>query len=611
MRTKPDPAAFETFYQDVRSRLLLQTWALTGDLPAAQKAVRDALVIAWHHWAKVSRLEDPESFVRPQAWAQALRRHTARPFHRERGLDEEILATLASLAKLPLLQRKVLLLAHLTTLPLDQLAREAGITQARAERELQAATAAFALSRQVPTTGVLALFEPLAAELRDVRWPRTTILTRAGTARRRAHTGLGVVVALAAFAGSGFLVTEAGGARPSLDTLTLHSPASSSAGAPRGYPLSTDDLLTTTDVGASWSGPWTTEMTSDSADADATVLQCQPRGAQRPARAALARTFASGGDDARQAVEQRAQAAPDATAARSAYVAAVSGFAGCQQARVQLLATHRVSGVGDEAAQLVLQDWASPERTVVAGVARSGVLTTTVITAAPASDRGTGKASATNAALLAGALAHLCSLPGAGACTTRPETSDLLPYPVGEHPAMLDQVDLPPVRGVAQPWMATEPVAATKNLASTRCDAADFHGKGITGDLTRSFVIPAAKDLPAQFGLTETIGSFGTTRRASSFVDGVRNRVDDCSRRDLGTKVARLETSARGSRDLTVWRLTVEISKRSSIVYLMAIVREGSSVAQLGFVPSGSATVSEREFVALAHRAAERLTRLR
>ena len=53
------------------SGLLVQTYALTGDLPASRSAVRDAFVAAWHHWRKVSRLEDPESWVRPHAWQHA------------------------------------------------------------------------------------------------------------------------------------------------------------------------------------------------------------------------------------------------------------------------------------------------------------------------------------------------------------------------------------------------------------------------------------------------------------------------------------------------------------------------------------------------------------
>ena len=68
MRNSDD---FDAFYKATRERLLLQTVALTGDLPAARRAIRDAYVAAWHHWRKVSRLDHPEDYVRPLAWTRA------------------------------------------------------------------------------------------------------------------------------------------------------------------------------------------------------------------------------------------------------------------------------------------------------------------------------------------------------------------------------------------------------------------------------------------------------------------------------------------------------------------------------------------------------------
>ncbi|MCW2796215.1 hypothetical protein, partial [Nocardioides sp.] len=154
-----DPNEFDAFYLDARERLLLQTYALTGDLAASRGAVRHAFVVAWHHWRKVSRLDDPESWVRPIAWGQAHRRQTARLWHRDKALDLEVRATLDALGKLPLNQRKVLLLTQLATVSMDQMAREVGIPLDRAERELQTATAQFSMARDVPTTVIRTLFE--------------------------------------------------------------------------------------------------------------------------------------------------------------------------------------------------------------------------------------------------------------------------------------------------------------------------------------------------------------------------------------------------------------------------------------------------------------------
>jgi DNA-directed RNA polymerase specialized sigma24 family protein len=182
-----NPDEFDAFYKDARDRLLLQTYALTGDLPASRSAVRDSFVVAWHHWRKVSRLDDPESWVGPPPPAPAPPRPTARLRHRDRGLGPEVRATLDALAKLPMTQRKTLLLTHLSSVSMADMAREVGLPRAEAERELQTATAQFAVHRDVATTSIRALFEPLREHIEFVRWPRSTIIRRAGPHRRPGH----------------------------------------------------------------------------------------------------------------------------------------------------------------------------------------------------------------------------------------------------------------------------------------------------------------------------------------------------------------------------------------------------------------------------------------
>ena len=78
------------------------------------------------------------------------------------------------------------------------MAREVGLTRASAERELQTATAQFAVHREVPSTAIRGVLEALAPALESVRWPRPSIVMRAGAARRRTHTAVGVAAAVAA-----------------------------------------------------------------------------------------------------------------------------------------------------------------------------------------------------------------------------------------------------------------------------------------------------------------------------------------------------------------------------------------------------------------------------
>src|SRR5690606_32964975 len=116
-----DPNAFDEFYKEARLPLLLQTYALTGDLAASRAAVRDAFVLAWHHWRKVARLDDPLTDVRPNAWRHAQRRHTARLWHKDKGLDPEVKATFDVLDLLTMRQRKALLLTQVAQVSLAQM----------------------------------------------------------------------------------------------------------------------------------------------------------------------------------------------------------------------------------------------------------------------------------------------------------------------------------------------------------------------------------------------------------------------------------------------------------------------------------------------------------
>jgi DNA-directed RNA polymerase specialized sigma24 family protein len=604
---------FDAFYKETRSQLLLQTYALTGDLPAARSAVRDSFIVAWHHWRKVSRQHHPEAWVRPYAWSHAQRRHTARIWHRDKTLDPEARATLEALGKLPLAQRKTLLLTHLASLSMGDMAHEAGLSLADAEKKLQLATAQFSVLRDAPTTRIRSLIEALRGPVDGVSWPRPTIIRRAGAARRRTHTLIGVGAAVAAVVLSGTLVTEVDGVRANLDRDPLAtSPSQTSTSSEQsGTPpvaFSGDDLLTTHQIDDFVPGlKWQERVTSDNTQGDGLVLPCQAsRYADPRGRGALLRTF---GTAPRKGVEgastfQLTEISESVHSARLAFDTTLDWYAGCTERRLQLMTTHRVTGVGDAANLLVLKSWVGEHPTMVVGVTRSGKVTTTTLTwtppdAAPGLDRA--------ARLAAAAVNGLCARPEAGDCATRPRVKASAPVPVGAAPGMLSEVDLPPVSRVMKPWVGTEPRRATVNVAATGCDNTAFTGKDMSNNLTRSFVIPGA-NLPAAFGITETVGTLHGVR-ARAFVNTVRSKVDACPKRDkgLGTEVTQLAHRQSTTRDMTVWRLTTEIDDKHSVTYLMGIVREGTAVGQVGFVPEPGVTMGPDAFVALVTRAGERL----
>ncbi|MBC9733690.1 hypothetical protein [Nocardioides marmotae] len=606
---RADPTAdFDTFYKDTRDRLLLQTWALTGDLTAARSAVRHAYTVAWHHWRKVARREDPESWLRPHAWAYAERRHTARLGHRDKDLDPEVRETLDTLAALPATQRRVLLLSLLAPVPLDDLAREVGLPRKDAEHELQAATAAFSVQRGVPSTDIRALLEPLAEAVKDVRWPRSTIVRRAGTGRRRAYTAAAVLVTVATLLISGMVVSD-GGVPATLDRAA--TPQRSDDDGDRDDdgeeppPLSADALLTAKEVQKRVKGTgWRDLRTDGNTEGDGIVLPCQAdRYADPRGTAALLRVFEArrrGGP--RRTAWQLAEASRNERAARRAFRTSVGWYAACPEPRLQLLSTRRIGKVGDQAMLLALRSWSRPVRTTVVGVARTGSLTTTTVLRVGNDARPDIKG---GTALLAESVRKLCTLPDGGSCVGRPDPQLVRPVAVGEQPSLLSEIDLPPVRRVAAPWTGSPVVKANTNPASTPCDRTTFTGRGMRNNVTRTFVILNA-GLPTQFGLTETVGSLGK-KKARAFVDGVRRRIARCAQDDLTTEVRRLANTDTRRRDLTVWVVTTEVSDKTTVRYLMAVLRSGTTVAQLGFVPAGARTMSDADFVGLARRALERL----
>lgn len=607
-----NPDEFDAFYKNARSGLLLQTYALTGDLAASRSAVRDSFVVAWHHWRKVQAMADPDAYVRAYAWQHAQRRHTARPWHRDKGLDKESRATLDALGKLTLVQRKALLMTQLTTVSLADMAREVGLPRAEAERQLQLATSRFAVHRDVPSTSLRFLLASLRRRADEVTWPRPSIIRRAGAARRRSHTVVGVAACVAAMLASGSLVTDPAGARPTLEGGDAGAASSSENGGegpaqPARKEFSGEMLLTAEQVDSFVDGRrWRERRTTDNTEGDGLVLPCQqaryadPRGVS-----ALIREFAASQRkrDPRVSTTQTAELSGSKKSARRAYRTTLGWFAGCNERRFQLLTTRAVDNVGDDATMLVLRSWQGTRPTVVVSVARTGKLTSTTFSS---TTRGRFPDLRSSARLLAAAVNGLCTLPDAGECATLPRLRIRPPLPAGPAPGMLAEVDLPPVGAVRKPWIGTQVRRAMDNDAATPCDRTTFNRKPVSHNLTRTFLIPDAR-LAAQFGLTETVGTL-PARPARTFVRQVADRIARCGRRDLGSEVSRLVGRSSRQADLTAWRVTTEISDSRSVTFLMGVVRNRTAVAQLGFVPSAEVTMRADDFVALLKRAGARLS---
>jgi DNA-directed RNA polymerase specialized sigma24 family protein len=597
-----DPDQFDAFYADARQRLLLQTYALTGDLPAARSAVRDAFVAAWHHWHKVTRRSEPEAWARPHAWQHAQRRHTARLWHRDRSLPRELRATLEALSELTGQQRKALLLHELAGLSGADLARELSLPEASADRQLRLAAAQFAIHRDIDLEQVGATLHGLSARTEDVRFPRATIIRRTGTARRRTHTLVGVAVGCATIVAAGTLV----GAGPGVSAVLAAARGTGSATQPREEHLAARALLTPTSLTglAAAGATFSTAATSNNTDGDGLNLPCQAtRFADSKGHDALVRTFSSTAKPGTAAV-QVVERSLDTKSAHTAYTTTLGWFSACADQRVQLLASYSLAGAGDEAALIVLRDWATPVTTYTVAVARTGTIVTSFSRSVV---DGKGPDLPPFVSTFGSAVSTLCKEDGGATCATAPRKTLAAPPPGPSALGMLQAVDLPPVNGINQPWVATEPVPAKLNPAATTCDRAAF--TGLPWSATRTFLIPEAH-LPTRFGLSETVGRFKDETAAKAFVAAIQQRMSTCQKRDLSATVKPLAHTRTTSSEVLNWRFTAAISAQAKVDYYVALVRRGAVVAQVGFVPVADAAFGTTAFEDLSARALARLENL-
>ncbi|MGN6575799.1 MAG: sigma factor-like helix-turn-helix DNA-binding protein, partial [Nocardioides sp.] len=570
--------SFDAFYRDTRRRVLHQAFALTGDLAAAQAAVRDAYVAAWHHWRKVERLDDKESWVRPHAWNTAQRRHVGRIWHRNRGMAPDVLATLDGLAKLPGAQRRILLLIQLAGVPLEQAARELGITRETAERNLQSASANLSIHLDTDSTGLRVALLGLDSALDGAALPRASIVRRAGRKRRQGHTVVAAVAATAVAIVSGAVAYQpadrpdpmATGGAEALAGAALGSGLTPQDEADADLP-SADNLLDEDQIRRlGMAHRWRVERTHTNTSGDGINTICQQeRFADPDGLAAWVREFSSAGKVRRKAV-QTVEVSESPEQAERGFTTTLGWYAGCRVGRLQLLHAYDVTDIGDEAAVLTLREWRKPVTTYTVAVARIGAVTTSTV------GRSVGAPPPPTEQVvqsLADSVAMLCSSSGSTGCSKVPTYRPVPPPPSGGRPGMLAVPDLPPVGRIDKPWVGTD-TKATPNPSMTTCDRARFTKSGARPARARVYLIPEA-DLPTRFGMSETAGVFPSEASAKRFLGQVRRSVAGCEDRDLATSVTGSQRGrfGRTGADWSIWTLRTEISQRRTVEFRVGFVR--------------------------------------
>jgi hypothetical protein len=546
--------------------------------------------------------------VRPRAWQLAQRRHTARIWHRSKGLSDEHRSVLDALSSLPVAQRRVLLLSDVAGLEPAHAARELGVTLEVAEHNLQEALEGFSTALGVEPAGVRPRLTGLDAALAEVTFPRGPIVRRAGRKRRQGHAVLGATAAAVVALSSGAVAYQPDAS--SAQDVRLVRPATPVPTVdPASLAPTADNLLDEDQIRRLGQGqPWQVASTSNNTSGTGINTVCQQRRFADPdGMAAIVRKFRAAGAPRRSAV-QTVEVSKSEAQAQEGYRTTVGWYAGCRVARLQILNAFRVDNIGDEANVLMLRVWKRPVTTMSVAVARTGKVTTsTVGSTVGGSPPPAGEITQS----LADAVAMLCARSGSDDCAKQPTYRVVPPPPSGEEAGILAVADLPPVGRIRQPWVGTRPAAARVNPSATTCDRSSFAKGGADRTRTRTYLIPGAK-VPARFGLSETYGVFPTARAAGRFMSGVRKKVAGCEDRDLAAQVREPHSSTQRSPqlELSSWDLEIEVDETMKVRFRLGFVRVGRSVAQLTFAPSPRDDMSDQAFRSLLVRAGDRLREL-
>jgi RNA polymerase sigma-70 factor (ECF subfamily) len=141
-------AVFEVSYR----RLVGQLYGVCGDLTEAEEVVAEAFARAVQHQRTFARLDNPEAWLRTVAVNVSRSRFRRRlrvvpvggEVERHPDLDDDRLALMAALRKLPTAQREAIALHYLADLPIHEVAAATGSPVGTVKARLSRGRAALA-----------------------------------------------------------------------------------------------------------------------------------------------------------------------------------------------------------------------------------------------------------------------------------------------------------------------------------------------------------------------------------------------------------------------------------------------------------------------------------
>lgn len=596
---------FDRFYEATRKDVLAIAYAMCADRQRATRVTAAAYRAAWRKWTRV-RQRDPFSFVLVEVW-----RHTGLGYgipvvrlRRERDADRELLAALTELDDTT---RHLISLLAIAKLEMGPASNHVGLDEAAA---LELAERGFARLEGIlgePLDSVVDRIESLRQVTAPLEMPSGPAIRTRGNRERRLNLGVLFTASIIATLFGGLLVSQGTPLDP-----TRQIPPRERLGAESSditldaQRMSTKDLLTVKQVsGLNTDAKWTIDGT-DLDPANVTPYATCPtrRFADTDPLRVFVRAYSTTEGDR---VVQSIEVSRSERASQKAFKELVNFYADCEHPRVRLVDAWRMPRAFGDFTILRLRAQREPSRFITVGFAQSGALTSTIVHEQEGAKDSDVYAFAR---ALNDSVRRVCEVSG-GVCSDTLSVLKMPPPPIGNYPAFLSVVDMPPLKGVDKVWSSSElQDVKAGNPASTPCLEASFAGRGVTQSGARLYAIPDAETLPESFAIAETVGIMSSEETSRKFVRKARETLEECTKGDRAVTVDDEKSIKGDGFQGTTWRVTFDVGDDEAVTFQMGIVRRSNTVAQVLVPPAGEILLPEGAFRALVTRAGERLTHL-
>jgi RNA polymerase sigma-70 factor, ECF subfamily len=132
-----EAASFDAFFRSSSRQLVAQAYLLTADLQTAQDLAQEAFLRAWSRWARISKYNDPQAWIRRVLYNLAVSKSRSNRIRRKANdfphsippPDESHLILAAALRSLPRNQMRALVLHDGAGMSVHEVANEMNVPE--------------------------------------------------------------------------------------------------------------------------------------------------------------------------------------------------------------------------------------------------------------------------------------------------------------------------------------------------------------------------------------------------------------------------------------------------------------------------------------------------